>query len=226
MVKEVVCSWNKAEGCQQLAECFRFPLWFVMKFIYVPSRWDVIAEKGRLSGCRLYKHMAHLGHCATREKALLNWDLQRAGSHTHIHSSSPCSLSPKRTAKPRCVSHVQILKLGFWSLCFWRHFAGPPHQHLELCVTACGCNEQEQLLTLLGSSRTCKQPQQQPALLCFLTGTASDPHIEHSHQTPPRMWAKDGLLGFFDGVCVSLAFLTNWTPVLQQSADFFFLGVF
>lgn len=44
----------------------------MMKFIYIPSRCDVITEKGRLSSCRLYKRVAHLGHCAAeRKKALL-----------------------------------------------------------------------------------------------------------------------------------------------------------
>lgn len=46
----------------------------------------------------------------------------------------------------------------------------------------------------------------------FPHGHCLDPHIEHSHQTPPRMWAKDGLLGFFDGVCVIACFPNQLNP--------------
>lgn len=79
-------------------ECCRFPLWFVMKFLYVPSRWDVIdviAEKGRLSGCRLYEHMAHLGHCATREKALLNTEIYKGQVLSHTYTAACLALCPQ-----------------------------------------------------------------------------------------------------------------------------------
>lgn len=74
-MKEAVRCRNKADkdtACQQLAERGRKPPLFMMKFIDIPSRCDVITEKGRLSSCRLYKRVAHLGHCAAeRKKALL-----------------------------------------------------------------------------------------------------------------------------------------------------------
>lgn len=54
MVKAALRYRNKADkdkACQQLAERGRKPPLFMMKFIYIPSRWDVITEKERLSSC-------------------------------------------------------------------------------------------------------------------------------------------------------------------------------
>lgn len=82
-MEEAVCYRKKADkdkACQQLTERGRKPPLFMMKFIYIPSRRDVITEKGRLSSCRLYKRMAHLGHCAERKKALLGTELYRGQS--------------------------------------------------------------------------------------------------------------------------------------------------
>ena len=83
MVKEAVCYRSKADkdkACLQLVERGRKPPLFMMKFIYIPSRCDVITEKGRLSSCRLNKRMAHLGHCAGRKKPLLSTELYRGQS--------------------------------------------------------------------------------------------------------------------------------------------------
>jgi len=84
-----VCYRNEADkdkACQQLAEHGRKPPLLMMKFMYLPSRCDVITKKGRLSSCRLYKHVAHLGHCAERKKALLGTDLYGGqGSKNSAH---------------------------------------------------------------------------------------------------------------------------------------------
>lgn len=54
MAKEAVRYRNNADkdkACQQLTESGRKPPLLMMKFIYIPSRWDVITEKRRLSSC-------------------------------------------------------------------------------------------------------------------------------------------------------------------------------